>query len=104
GINPNLVDSDDHIESNIAKGWLTREEADKAREIAAATAEAKAANLPAQMIENIAKGRVNKFFKESVLVEQEFVKDATMTIGQYLSKSAEGLTVVDFKRVNLNKD
>ncbi|MDE6808533.1 MAG: elongation factor Ts, partial [Muribaculaceae bacterium] len=55
-------------------------------------------------IENIAKGRVNKFFKESVLVEQEFVKDATMTIGQYLSKSAEGLTVVDFKRVNLNKD
>ncbi|MDE7369764.1 MAG: elongation factor Ts, partial [Muribaculaceae bacterium] len=104
GINPNLVDSDDHIESNIAKGWLTREEADKAREIAAKTAEEKAANLPAQMIENIAKGRVNKFFKESVLVEQEFVKDATMTIGQYLSKSSKDLTVVDFKRVNLNKD
>lgn len=104
GINPNLVDSDDHVESNIAKGWLTREEADKAREIAAKTAEEKAANLPAQMIENIAKGRVNKFFKESVLVEQEFVKDATMTIGQYLSKSSKDLTVVDFKRVNLNKD
>ena len=34
GINPNLVDSEAHIESNIAKGWLTPEEADKAREIA----------------------------------------------------------------------
>ena len=34
GINPNLVDSEAHIESNIAKGWLTEEEADKARKIA----------------------------------------------------------------------
>ncbi|MDE7154289.1 MAG: translation elongation factor Ts [Muribaculaceae bacterium] len=104
GINPNLVDSEDHIESNITKGWLTREEADKARVIAKETAEAKAANLPEAMIQNIANGRVNKFFKESVLVEQEFVKDSSMTIAQYLAKAADGLTVVDFKRVNLNKD
>ena len=54
GINPNLVDSEAHIESNIAKGWLTEEEADKARKIAKETAEAKAANLPEQMIQNIA--------------------------------------------------
>ena len=33
GINPNLVDSDDHIESNMAKGWLTKEDADRARDI-----------------------------------------------------------------------
>ncbi|MDE6540453.1 MAG: translation elongation factor Ts, partial [Muribaculaceae bacterium] len=52
GINPNLVDSEAHIESNIAKGWLTEEEAAKAREIAKTTAEAKAANLPEQMIQN----------------------------------------------------
>ena len=32
----------------------------------------KAANLPAQMVENIAKGRLNKFFKESTLEEQEY--------------------------------
>lgn len=104
GINPNLVDSDDHIESNIAKGWLTREEADKAREIAAATAAAKAANMPMQMIENIANGRVNKFFKESCLVEQEYVKDPQLTVGQYLEKSSKGLTAVSFVRVNLNED
>lgn len=104
GINPNLVDSEAHIESNIAKGWLTEEEADKARTIAKETAEAKAANLPEQMIQNIAQGRLNKFFKESCLVEQEFVKDATLTIAQYLEKSQAGLVAVEFKRVNLNQD
>ena len=57
GINPNLVDSEDHIESNIAKGWLTAEEADKARTIIAETGAAKAANLPQAMIDNIANGR-----------------------------------------------
>lgn len=104
GINPNLVDSEDHIASNIAKGWLTEDEATKAREIAKNAAEAKAANMPEQMIENIAKGRVNKFYKESCLMEQEFVKDANLTIGQYLEQTSKGLAVVAFKRVNLNED
>ena len=104
GINPNLVDSEDHISSNIAKGWLTEEEAVKAREIIAATAEAKRANLPAQMIESIAQGRVNKFLKESCLMEQEFINDSKLTIGQYLDQTVKGLAAVDFKRVNLNQD
>ncbi len=104
GINPNLVDSEAHIESNIAKGWLTAEEADKARAVAKQAAEAKAANMPAQMIENIAQGRVNKFFKESCLMEQEFIKDAGMTIEKFLESSSKGLAVVAFKRVNLNQD
>lgn len=104
GINPNLVDSEAHIESNIAKGWLTAEEADKAREIAKATAEAKAANLPEQMIKNIAQGRLNKFFKESCLMEQAFVQDGELTVGQYLEKVQKGLVAVEFKRVNLNQD
>ena len=104
GINPNLVDSEDHIESNMAKGWLTAEEAEKARKIAKETAEAKAANLPTQMIENIANGRVNKFYKESCLMEQEFIKDGSLTIGAYLEQAQKGLVVVEFKRVNLNQD
>ncbi|MBD5255582.1 MAG: elongation factor Ts [Barnesiella sp.] len=104
GINPNLVDSEAHIESNIAKGWLTEEEAEKARVVAKEAGEAKAANLPEQMIQNIANGRLNKFFKESCLLEQEFVKDSTLTIGQYLEKSQKGLVAVEFKRVNLNQD
>ena len=51
GINANLVDSDDHIESNINKGWLTREDADKAIEIKKTVAAEKDANLNESMIE-----------------------------------------------------
>ncbi len=104
GINPNLVDSEDHINSNIAKGWLTEEEAEKARAISKETAEAKAANLPEAMIKNIAQGRLNKFFKENCLMEQEFIKDGNLTIGKYLEETQKGLAVVEFKRVNLNED
>lgn len=104
GINPNLVDSADHIESNIAKGWLTREEADKAIEIAEKVGAEKAANLPEQMINNIAQGRLNKFYKENCLMEQEFIKDGELTIGKYLEQATKGLAVTSFKRVNLNAD
>ncbi|MDE6697763.1 MAG: translation elongation factor Ts [Muribaculaceae bacterium] len=104
GINPNLVDSADHVESNIAKGWLTREEADKAAEIAEKVGAEKAANLPEAMIKNIANGRLNKFFKENCLMEQEYHRDAKLTVGQYLDSEVKGCVVVDFKRVNLNQD
>jgi len=104
GINPNLCDSEAHIESNIAKGWLTEEEAQKARTISKEAADAKAANLPEAMIQNIATGRVNKFFKENVLLEQAFVKDGELSIAQYLEKSMKGLVAVEFKRINLNQD
>lgn len=104
GINPAHVDSEAHIESNMSKGWITAEDADKARQIIAEVSAAKAANLPEQMIQNIATGRVNKFYKENCLMEQEFIKDGNLTIGQYLEQTAKGLGVVAFKRVNLNQD
>jgi elongation factor Ts len=106
GINANLVDSDDHIESNIAKGWLTREEADKAKEIREKTAAEKAANLPAQMVENIAKGRVAKFLKENCLVDQEFQfgDGDKATVAQWLAAQDKELKVVAFKRFTLVAD
>ena len=104
GLNPNHFDSEDHIESNITKGWITAEEAEKGRAIAKETAEAKASALPEEMIKKIAEGRVNKFYKESVLTEQEFHRDAKVTVGQYLASVDKGLEVVTFKRVNLNAD
>ncbi len=104
GLNPNHFDSDDHIESNMAKGWITAEEAEKGRAIIKETAEAKAANLPQAMIDNICKGRINKFFKENCLMEQEFVQDSKITVGEYLEKTQKGLVAVAFKRVNLNED
>jgi len=104
GLNPNHFDSDDHIESNMSKGWITAEDAEKGRAIIKETSEAKAANLPQAMIDNISKGRLNKFFKENCLMEQEFVQDSKITVGQYLDKAQKGLVAVAFKRVNLNED
>ena len=103
GINPNLVDSEDHIESNIKKGWLTEEEAQKARELKEKAAAEKAANLPAQMIENIAKGRVQKFLKENCLVDQEFQfgDGDKATVSQWLATQDKELKIVDFKRFTL---
>ena len=104
GLNPNHFDSEDHIESNMSKGWITAEQAAQGREIMAATAAEKAANLNEGMIQNIAKGRMAKFFKENCLVEQEFINDSKMSVQQYLDKVQKGLTAVAFKRINLNQD
>ena len=103
GINPNLVDSEDHIESNMAKGWLTQEQADEARKLKVQAAEEKQKTLNPQMIENIAKGRVQKFLKENCLVDQEFQfgDGDKATVSQWLSQQDKELKIVDFKRFTL---
>ena len=103
GINPAHVDSEDHIESNTAKGWLTKEQADKAREIIKTVSAEKAANLPAQMIENIANGRVQKFLKENTLTEQEYqMADDKSTVAQALAAFDKDVKIVATKRFSLN--
>jgi elongation factor Ts len=57
---------------------------------------------PVDMAEKIALGRLNKFYKESTLLNQQFVKDNKLTIGEYLSQASKGLTVTVFKRFTLN--
>ncbi|MGP1416271.1 MAG: translation elongation factor Ts [Prevotella fusca] len=106
GINANLVDSDDHIESNIKKGWLTREEADKAIEIRNTVSAEKAANLNEGMIQNIAKGRLNKFFKESCLIDQEFQfgDGDKQSVGEWLKAQGKDLKVVAYKRFTLSAE
>ena len=105
GINPNLVDSEDHINSNIAKGWLSEEEAEKAREIRTRVAAEKAANLPEQMIQNIAKGRLAKFFKENCLVNQEYIRaENKENVAAYLQAADKELKVVAFRRFTLRAD
>ena len=104
GINPAHVDSEDHMESNQAKGWITAEDVAKAKEIIATVSAEKAASLPAAMIENIVKGRINRFFKESCLLNQEFIQDSKMTVTQYLQAADKELTVTDFKRFSLQAD
>jgi elongation factor Ts len=56
---------------------------------------------PAEMAEKIAQGRLKKFFKESTLLNQAYVKDNKMTVKQYLQSIDTELTVVDFKRFSL---
>ena len=106
GINANLVDSEDHIESNIKKGWLTREEADKAIEIRKTVSAEKAANLNEDMIQNIAKGRLNKFFKENCLVDQEFQfgDGDKQSVSEWLKAQSKDLKIVAYKRFTLSAE
>jgi len=103
GINPNLVDSEDHIESNMSKGWLTKEQADEARKIIAEAKPEGEAQLKMPMIEGIAKGRVEKFKKENCLVDQEFQfgDGDKQTVNQWLATQNKELKIVAFKRFTL---
>jgi elongation factor Ts len=56
---------------------------------------------PENMVEKIAQGKLNKFFKDSTLLPQAFVKDSSKTVAQYLDSVSKGLTVAEFKRVSI---
>ena len=60
------------------------------------------AGKPENLLDRIADGAIQKFYKENTLLQQEFVKDSKLTIEQYLQKQNKDLTVVAFKRVTLN--
>ena len=102
GINPAHVDSEAHIESNQAKGWITAEQAEQAREIIKTVSAEKAANLPEQMVANIAKGRLQKFFKEQTLEEQGYQMGDGKTAVKDVVKAADAeAKIVSFKRISL---
>ena len=103
GLNPNHFDSEDHIESNQGKGWITAEDVVKFREIKETVSAEKAANLNENMIQNIAKGRVGKFLKENCLVCQEFQfgDGDKQSVADYLKKQDKGLKIVAYKRFTL---
>ncbi|UYZ62981.1 translation elongation factor Ts [Hymenobacter weizhouensis] len=69
------------------------------REIEIGKEQARAEGKPEAMLEKIAQGKLNKFYKENTLLNQEFVKDSSLTITQLLDKTQKGLTISDFKRV-----
>lgn len=71
------------------------------REIEIGKEQARQEGKPEDMLEKIAQGKLNKFFKESTLLNQEFVRDAKKTIRQYLSECDKELTVTAFKRVSV---
>lgn len=69
------------------------------KELEIAKAQILAEGKPENMVEKIAQGKLQKFFKDNTLVHQAFVKDNSKTIAQYLDSVSKGLKVADFKRV-----
>ncbi|WP_276479793.1 translation elongation factor Ts [Paraflavitalea pollutisoli] len=61
----------------------------------------KMAGKPDEMINKIAEGKLNAFFKEQTLLPQAFVKDSGKSVGEYLKSIDSSLTVIEFKRVAL---
>ncbi|MGF7074148.1 translation elongation factor Ts [Mucilaginibacter sp. 3215] len=71
------------------------------RELEIAKEQIRAEGKPEAMVEKIAAGKLNKFYKDSTLLNQEFVKDSSKSISQFLDSVEKGLTVTAFKRVAL---
>lgn len=88
-MNPIAVDADSVPAETIA------------REKDIAIEQVKAEGKPAEMAEKIAIGKINKFFKESTLLGQPFVKDGNKSVAEYLKSVDPDLKVTAFKRVAL---
>ena len=64
--------------------------------------QAEAEGKPENILDKIAQGRLKKFFKDSTLVNQAFVKDNSLTVSQYLDSVNKGMHVTEFKRVSVS--
>jgi elongation factor Ts len=89
-MNPVAIDKDDVPAAVIAQ------------EIEIGKEQARRDGKPDNMLEKIAQGKLGKFYKESTLLNQEFIKDNKQTIGQYLKSADKDLTVTAFRRFTLN--
>jgi elongation factor Ts len=89
-MNPVAIDKDDVPEKVIAQ------------EIEIGKEQARRDDKPAEMLEKIAQGKLSKFYKDSTLLNQEFIKDSKITIRQYLQSVDKSLTVTAFRRYSLN--
>lgn len=88
-MNPSAIDKDGVDEEVIQ------------RELEIAKEQIRAEGKPEAMLDKIAQGKLNKFFKENTLLNQEFVKDPSKSVTQFLGSVSKDLTVTAFKRVQL---
>jgi elongation factor Ts len=89
-MNPVSVDKDD-VPAKIL-----------AQELEIAREQARREGKPEDMLEKIAQGKLNKFFKESTLMNQEFIKDSKLSVRQYLESKNKELKATGFLRYSLN--
>ena len=73
------------------------------RELDVAREQIRNEGKPEEMVEKIAQGKLNKFFKESTLVHQEFIRDSKKTVGQYIKEIDADLAVETFYRLRLGE-
>ena len=95
------VDSEEHMASNMGKGWITEEQVNQAREIKEKVAAEKMAQLSEQQINQIANGRLNKFFQENTLMEQEYIMESKVKVKDFIAKADKDLKCTGFKRLEL---
>ncbi len=84
------------IDKNDVPANILERELDIARE------QVRQEGKPEDMVEKIAQGKLNKFFKESTLLNQEFIKDSKQTVGQYLQSVDKDAKILSFKRYSLS--
>ena len=71
------------------------------KEIEIAKEQLRAEGKPEAMLDNIAKGKIGRFFKDNTLVNQDYIKDSSMSVAAYVKSIDGALTVTGFKRVAL---
>jgi elongation factor Ts len=71
------------------------------RELEVAREQIRLEGKPEEMIDRIAQGKLNKFFKDNTLIDQSFIKDSKQTVSSYLNSVEKGLAVTGFRRVGL---
>jgi len=74
----------------------------KEKEMEIARDKAREAGKPEQILDRIAEGALQKFFKDNTLLQQDYVKDPKLSIEQFMKQNDKELTVIAFKRVSLN--
>lgn len=84
----------------LDKEGVTQEMLD--RELEIAKEQIRAEGKPEDMVEKIAQGKIGKFYKESTLLNQEYIKDNKLNVLQYLQSIDKGLTATAFKRYALS--
>jgi elongation factor Ts len=89
-MNPVAIDKDD-VPANVI-----------AQEIEIGKEQARRDGKPEEMLEKIAMGKLGKFYKESTLLNQEFVKDNKQTVAQYLKSADKDVKITAFRRFTLN--
>jgi len=89
-MNPIAIDKDSVSEDTINK------------EIEIGKDLAKQEGKPENMLDKIALGRLNKFFKENTLLSQTFIKDSKMSVSKYIASNSENAKVLSFERVGLS--